>query len=288
MIQLIAIDLDGTLLTSNSEITSLSAEAIHRALNKGVEIVIATGRGHFDVRNLLKKWSVSPWIIGANGATIHKPDGAPFRTFPLKRSRAIEIIRWLENNHFYYEVFSEHAIYTPIKGRELIEIELDRLERHCSPRMIKEFRHSAVEQFKQFGFEYVRDYQEIEKIKQPVYNILAFSFDDKKLENGRRYFSTKNGIHVGDSGYHNFEIGDLHASKGNSLSILAHHLNINLENVAVIGDSANDLSMMKLAGVSVAMENASEEIKEICTMKTASHDEEGVAKTINLLLETGL
>lgn len=284
---MIAIDLDGTLLTSRSEITENSVAALHEAISEGIELVIATGRGQFDVRNLLKETGLSPWIIGGNGATIHHPDGTPFRTFPLKKSRAIDIIRWLQDHDYYYEVFSEHAIYTPENGRKLIEMELERLQITKPEHVLNELKRSAVEQFKQFGFEFVTGYKEIVLKNQPIYNILVFSLEEDKLKAGRHFFSKQEDIHVGDSGYHNFEIGSMHTSKGNALLLLAEHMNIPLCKIAAIGDSMNDLSMLEVAGLSIAMGNANKEIIDVCTMMTDSHDAEGVANVINRLKSSG-
>lgn len=281
---MIAVDLDGTLLTSNSKISERSIKALKAAAELGIEVVIATGRGHFDVRKLLAHIDLSPWIIGANGATIHKPDGSSFLTFPLEKKQAISILKWLEDNDYYYEVFSEEAIYTPENGRELIEIELDRLQNSNTEKSLAELRHSASEQYKQFGFEFVSDYKEIEKKNVPVYSILAFSFEEEKLKKGQELFSLQKQLNVVNSGYHNFEIEDYRASKGNALALLAGNLHIPMNNVLAIGDSLNDVSMLKIAGFSIAMKNASEEVIEVCNDKTDSNDSDGVGKAVERFL----
>lgn len=285
LIEMIVVDLDGTLLTSNSSISKRNLEALKAAVELGIEVVIATGRGHFDVRNLLRHTNLSPWIIGANGATIHKPDRSCFLTFPLEKKQAISILKWLEENDYYYEVFSEKAIFTPENGRRLIEIELDRLKNSNTDKSLAELRHSANEQFKQFGFEFVSGYEEIVKKNVPVYNILAFSFDDEKLKKGQELFSAHKELNVVNSGYHNFEIEDYRASKGNALALLAENLHISMANVLAIGDSLNDVSMLKISGISIAMKNASKEVMEICREKTDSNDSDGVGKAIERFLD---
>lgn len=284
MIEMIVVDLDGTLLTSNSKISERSIKALKAAAESGVEVVIATGRGHFDVRKLLAHTDLSPWIIGANGATIHKPDGSSYLTFPLEKKLALSIIKWLEDNDYYYEVFSEKAIYTPENGRKLIEIELDRLQNSNTEKSLAELRHSANEQYKQFGFEFVADYKEIEQKNVPIYNILAFSFEDEKLKKGKDLFSQHEQLNVVNSGYHNFEIEDYRASKGNALALLADNLHIPMTNVLAIGDSLNDVSMLKIAGFSIAMKNASLEVIEVCNDKTDSNDSDGVGKALERFL----
>jgi len=80
--KLIALDLDGTLLNRNSEISGENIRAIRDAQQHGMEVVIATGRAHFDVREIFKDTGIRTWVIAANGATIHDPEGKLF--FPSR------------------------------------------------------------------------------------------------------------------------------------------------------------------------------------------------------------
>lgn len=67
-------------------------------------------------------------MIAANGATIHDPDGQLRHSVPIDDQHVKEALQWLDANEFYYEVFAEHAIYTPNSGRELLAIEIDRVK----------------------------------------------------------------------------------------------------------------------------------------------------------------
>lgn len=73
------------------------------------------------------------------------------------------------------------------------------------------------------------------------------------------------------------EIMPQHVDKGNALLHLADHLGIDIKNTLAIGDGANDIPMLKQAGVSVVMENAAESIKEIADFVTKNNNESGVA-----------
>lgn len=128
--KMIFTDLDGTLLNSGSEISTINAEAIKKAQKHGVEVVVATGRAYFDVQEILKKAELSNlWVIAANGATIHDPNGQLRHSVPIDAHHVKEALQWLDANEFYYEVFAEHAIYTPNSGREiLLAIEIDRVK----------------------------------------------------------------------------------------------------------------------------------------------------------------
>lgn len=83
---------------------------------------------------------------------------------------------------------------------------------------------------------------------------------------------------------YNFELTNNNASKGNSLEYLADYLGISLNDITAIGDNYNDISMFKKAGISVAMGNAEDDIKNICSHVSLSNDLNGVAHFIHELM----
>ncbi|WP_281659424.1 HAD family hydrolase [Halobacillus sp. Cin3] len=277
---LIAIDLDGTLLNKENSISDGNAEALKNARENGVEIVIATGRAYFDVQNIFSSLPLQPWVISANGAVIHTPDGTLFEEKALDREDAGEALEWLEQEDYYYEVFSGSSIYTPQNGRELLHVEMDRLLSANPETDQQSLRHALDKQFSQNGFAFVESYEEIVESKDPMYNILAFTFDLDKLEKGREKFRDHPSFTMVSSAEHNFELEDHTASKGSALKSVAEHLKIPMHRTAAVGDSHNDLSMLKAAGRSAAMENAVRDVKEASDYITKSNDEDGAAYAI--------
>src|SRR5690625_235204 len=119
MVKLIAIDLDGTLLNKENKISETNLEAIKHAQSTGVEVVVATGRAQFDVKKIFEGTGIQTWVIGTNGATIHQPTGELFHAVPMEDQHVNEILEWLDQESFYYEVFSENAIFTDRKSTRL-------------------------------------------------------------------------------------------------------------------------------------------------------------------------
>lgn len=284
MIKMIAIDLDGTLLNEENKISKKNLEAIRFAQSRGIEVVIATGRAHFDVQEIFKNSELTTWIIGANGATIHQPNGELFRSIPINKQEVINILRWLERENFYYEVFSNHTIFTPQNGRELLAIEIDRIKTANPDVRVEQLKHAAGKQFSQTGFLFITSSQNLVEVEEEFYNILAFSFDDEKLKKGKDYFKQTTDLTVVTSAKHNFELEHKQASKGSAIQLLSNQLNINIKDTAAVGDSFNDLSMLQIAGRSAAMGNAPKEIKAACHEVTLSNAEDGVAHFIYSLL----
>ncbi|WP_079529015.1 Cof-type HAD-IIB family hydrolase [Halobacillus hunanensis] len=279
--KMIAIDLDGTLLNSHSSISKENIAAIKKAQARGIEVVIATGRAEFDVREVFKNTGVLTWVIGANGATMNQPNGEYFDATSIDPKDGKEILQWLEQEEFYYEVFSDSAILTPQNGRELLNIELDRV-RSANPKAdISDLKLAMNKQFGQQGFLHVKSYQEILAADVPLYNVLAFSFDQDKLATGWRQFEAHDDLTLVSSSLHNFELEHKDASKGNALRRLADFKGISLQDTGVIGDSPNDLSMFEAAGHSAAMANAHDLVKKAGDFITKSNDEHGVAHIID-------
>ncbi|MGP4076338.1 Cof-type HAD-IIB family hydrolase [Halobacillus sp. K22] len=278
--ELIAIDLDGTLLNSSHTISQENIDAIKHAQQKGVEVVVATGRAEFDVRQVFAHTGLATWVIGANGATIHRPNGTLFNSVPIEEKDAETILKWLEQEKFYYEVFSDSSILTPQNGRHLLQIEMDRIKSSNPDADLEELEQALEKQFSQTGFYHIDSYKDITESGSPIYNILAFSFEQEKLDKGWRTFESNPDLTLVSSANHNFEFEHKDASKGLALQKLADHLGIPISETAAIGDSPNDLSMLHTAGHSAAMENAKDIVKEASDFTTSHNDQHGVAEAI--------
>lgn len=125
--RLIATDLDGTLLNHKNEISTENAEALKFAQNQGIEVIIATGRTYADVNSICKKAGISTYIISSNGAAIHSIAGEEISSISIDRTDAKEILQYLEENNYYYEISNSNNIFSPISGRNLLLSELDNL-----------------------------------------------------------------------------------------------------------------------------------------------------------------
>ncbi|MEC1665909.1 Cof-type HAD-IIB family hydrolase [Bacillus mojavensis] len=284
--KLIAIDLDGTLLNSKHQVSSENENALRQAQQDGIEVVVSTGRAYFDVVSIFQPLGIKTWVISANGAVIHEPDGRLFHSETIDKKRAYDILSWLESENYYYEVFTDSAIYTPQNGRQLLDVELDRVKSANPEADLSVLIQAAEVQYSQSGFAYIDTFQELfEEDKQiDFYNILGFSFFKEKLEAGWQRYQHDKDLTLVSSADHNFELSSKKASKGQALERLAKRLNISMNETAAVGDSLNDKSMLEAAGKGVAMGNAREDIKAIAGAVTLTNDEHGVAHMIRHLL----
>lgn len=284
--KLIATDLDGTLLNSKHQVSSENENALRQAQRDGIEVVVSTGRAYFDVVSIFEPLGIKTWVISANGAVIHDPDGRLYHSETIDKKRAYDILSWLQSENYYYEVFTDSAIYTPQNGRQLLDVELDRFKSANPKADLSVLMQAAEVQYSQSGFAYIDTFQELfEEDKQiDFYNILGFSFFKEKLEAGWQRYQEDKDLTLVSSADHNFELSSKKASKGQALERLAKRLNIPMKETAAVGDSLNDRSMLEAAGKGVAMGNAREDIKAIADAVTLTNDEHGVAHMIRHLL----
>lgn len=108
-------------------------------------------------------------------------------------------------------------------------------------------------------------------------NAVAISEDDlPSLEQARAELKEIPSMHIESSRFNNIEIIPLHVNKGETVKRLAAYYNISIENTIVFGDGENDITMLRAAGIGVAIGNAEDAIKAVADAVTASNDEDGI------------
>jgi Cof subfamily protein (haloacid dehalogenase superfamily) len=180
----------------------------------------------------------------------------------------------------YHEIYTERGIYANRDGVNHLKVEMDLIQ-SANPTVQPELLKFVAS--KQFRTSRVRDahFEDVlEQAETRIYKVLAFSMVEDKLRKARQRAKSLEGLVVTSSAENNIEINHPDAQKGSAVSFYAEYVGIPLSEVMVIGDNYNDLSMMKVAGVSVAMGNAEEPIKRECRYVTKTNNEHGVAYAI--------
>lgn len=269
-IKLIAIDMDGTLLNTKGDISEKNIQALKKALNAGIHIVPATGRVLQILPNPLKKIPEIQYIITSNGAAVYKKGTkTPIYSNAMTIEKTIRVLKLIEPYDTIIEAY--------IEGNGYFE-----------KQFLKRFQEFQIpENFRKL----------YEEIKNPVENLIQFIQNNGKEVEKLNIPWLKEGIkqkilnelkefpdiYITTSLKENVEVNNIGINKGIGLKGLCDVLNLEMENVMAIGDSFNDLEMMEVAGVPVAMENGEKELKEISTFITKSNDNDGVAYAIETL-----
>ncbi|GEN95064.1 sugar-phosphatase [Pediococcus ethanolidurans] len=261
-IKLVAIDLDGTLLTDEKQITDKTVTVIKQASQKGVKIVLCTGRPLTGVAEHLKKLGLAgsdQYVITYNGALVQTIEGHTIirHTLNYNDYTDLEALSRKLRSHFHVE--TENHIYTANKNLSPYTIgESFYVRMGIRYRAVSEMPTSLKIPKGMF-------IDPPEKITALRHKIPQTFLDNYYFVQSEPYF---------------LEVLNKSASKGHALRDLAKRLKLKPENLMAIGDQGNDLSMLKVAGTPVAMANAISEAKQLATFITASNEEDGVAKAI--------
>ncbi|MGL5870302.1 Cof-type HAD-IIB family hydrolase [Clostridium chrysemydis] len=281
--RLIATDLDGTLLNSKSEISRENKLALLKAQEKGVKIVLATGRMFNDAKNIFKDIDLDiPYIISSNGSMIHNYSGEEIHSFPIDKDVLKKVLPFLQRNNYYYALFGATKLFEPKDSNQRIiadfyksKIKKDIPEKELDD-LLNFFNKEQKSEIHKFD-----SLDEFFKLNEDVFNLVSVSFDIDKLNEGKRAFRDIPGISIFSSNTNNFEIINENCSKGNALEIVAESLGVSLKEIMTIGDNFNDVSMLKKSKISVAMGNAHSDIKEIASFVTLDNNNHGVAHAID-------
>lgn len=264
MIKLIATDLDGTLLNDKKQLTQTNLQALHYAHEKGIKIVVCTGRPYLATHFLIDEIglkSEEDYLIVFNGAQVRRSiDGHIVVENSLthedmliwyQETRRLDLPINVIDSEWVYEPLSYPNGYESFYASKLT----------AAPSMVKDYASFSEEhQFLKF----------------------VITVDEEHLANQIPKINPELKSRYSISRSHPFqlEIMKQDVDKGRALKQLGDHLEIRMEEMMTIGDQMNDESMIKMAGTGVAMGNAVPAIKEMAQFVTKSHVEDGVAHAI--------
>ena len=272
-IKLIALDLDGTTLTRNG-LTRRTKETLEEAIENGLDVVIATGRPYSALPETVKTIKGLEHIIISNGAHIVRPlTGEFLYSNYVEREAILRVRDMLMERNFPVEVFTEGRAYV---DRELYEDVKKNGSTYLAARYILRTRE-PVDRIYDFWFEHA---DSIENVN------IQFEYQEDKAEM-KSILEKAEGITLTSSTYHNLEVGGETTSKASALWQLCRMKGLTMENIMAFGDSPNDGTMIREAGIGVAMENATADILDDADITAPSNDDEGVAYTLRMLLLGG-
>ena len=271
-IRLIATDLDFTLLNADKEVSERNRRALELAAEKGIHIVPATGRFYGGMPECIKSMDFIRYIISINGACVFdlKEDKEIFKA-EIPKETAVDFIEFTENYPVAFDCYMNNVSY--MNSTFIAEAERYAPDRYYLD-MFKNLR-IPVGDLKQVIKESEHDVQKIQWFLTDM---------SKKEEYMRKIASEFPEFMVSSSVPKNIEINIKKANKGEALTALANYLDIPVECTAAFGDGSNDLTMIRHAGVGIAMGNAIEEVKAAADIITLPYDEDGVAYGIEKIL----
>lgn len=285
MVQIIASDMDGTLLNDKMVISKRNAAAVKEAQKQGVHFIVSTGRAYDEVNPLITEAGFNCPMITLNGAFVLDEEGKEISAAPIPDSIAKKIMLTLKKNGLYFEVITAKGVCSDNKAKR-IENFAELLASISPDTPYKLAVTLASARMELMNINYVDNYMDlVDDPKTVIGKIVVFSPEGQKVLGPIKDELSKNdNLVITSSGPGNIEINHVNAQKGVALQAYADSLNIPMDNVMAIGDNNNDVSMLKAAGISYAMGNGSDEVKMLAKYVTAPNTEDGAGIAIEEVL----
>lgn len=264
MIKAVFIDIDDTLANSKMQVSMRNKDAIKNCIEKGIKIILTSGRSRKEVLEFQKQVGSSPYIISSNGASAYDiKNGIDI----YKETIDNKIVNKLLN----YSVKNDYRIRMDYKEKLVMNKAIYPDER-----------------------DKVRTFEELEQIVENE-EIVQCSLSDQNLENAKQIkeyiikiprvkiineSKRLNNPELKPSSNYYCDITSTLVSKGEAVEAVCNYFKIGKDEIITIGDGENDISMFNKTSNSIAMGNALQNIKEKANYITSTNDEDGVAKVL--------
>ncbi len=292
MYKIIAVDLDGTLLNSYGMVTDETKKTIKNAIEKGTDVIIASGRPIDSIKTIANEINSKNFFIAGNGALIYdiKKDEIIYEKF-LDKKKILEIIDVCENNSISYNIYIPEMILAKKLEYNVLYYHKENLKKDEENKT----KITIVENMK----EYVKNSQNEKYLKVTICdeNKIIFNSIIRKLKNisdievlevshmSRK--TIKQGTEETKIEYFYTEISLKNVNKWTAIEYLLNKLNLKKEEVIAIGDNINDKEMIENAGLGVAMGQSTPNIIEIADYVTEDNENDGVKKAIEKYMGKG-
>ena len=271
-IKLVALDLDGTLFDNSSRISKRNLTAIRSITDKGIHVVISTGRPFEGIPFDQIKGTGINYAITANGSGIYEiSTGKCLYENAMDEELVTPILNFLLTRDIHMDAFIGGKGYTPIQCVETAQ-------KLTVPSSIKNYiitTRTRLDNILQFIHE---NQLKVQKMTLNFYPAADGTLIDR--ETVRKFLVSNPSITTVCGGYNNLEFTRADANKGVGLRKLAEILGVNPDATMAIGDSENDLAIIEAAGIGVAMGNATDAVKARADYVTTTNTKDGVAAAI--------
>ena len=261
MYQLIAVDMDGTLLKEDKTISDRTKKAIHGAREKGVKVVLASGRPIEGLNRYLKELdliSPSDYVMSFNGSIVQNTETEQVIFKNILNGKDLKKLYALSKQiGVNIHAFTKKGCVTPIMN------EYTKLEGRINGIDVYEIDYETISEDEEVIKVMFIDPEPV--LEEAIKRIPDSFYDEYTIVRSAPFF---------------LEFLNKASSKGTGIKALGEYLKIPQQEIICIGDAGNDLDMIEFAGLGVAMGNAFKEVKEAADYVTLTNEEDGVAHVI--------
>lgn len=264
--QIIALDLDGTLLTQQKQILPESLTVLAKAKQQGIKVIIVTGRHHVSIKPFYHALELDTPALCCNGTYSYN-----FQTEQiiegnaLRKDQALQLLNLIRQQQLHCLLYVQDAM--------IYEQPDETTERwhKWSMQLPEKFRPNIYQ---------VTSYEEAIENSDAIWKFVTLA-PEPELLNFSQVINDNMGLACDISWHNQMDITQQGNSKGNLLKKWAESQGINMQHVIAFGDNFNDLSMLKMAGMGIAMGNSSDDIKAIADLVTTDNNSTAIADIIS-------
>lgn len=272
-IRLVAVDVDGTLLTADQRVLPRVKDAVQLAVDHGIQLVLSTGRSAGECWYVLEQLPQIRYAVTYTGSMVQDlKTGAVLYHCPLQADDLRIIYDRLRQYDGLWSLFADGKVYNP-------RAQMAQFGRYYPEELRELFEHSHT---------YIDDMDRlIAERTEPVEKVYI-SYCSKEESARARAAAAKLPYYATGAGFADLEVMNPATNKGLALGALAEALGIAQSEVLAIGDSSNDAAMLAYAGVGVAMANGEEELKKLADRIAPSNEVGGVADILEMAVRGDL
>ena len=257
MIKMVATDIDGTIANSMAEFSPAVRNCIKTLSEKGVKVVLVTGRMHSSAIHVAQELGLDTPIISYQGGLIKDFDGKTLYQQNLASDYAKEIIKWAAENNIHINLYIDDKLYV-----------------NNDDETIKKYVDGKYIDYKVCSFD--------ELVIENVNKILAIDYSDAQKVTGwvNELRIKYPNLYIVKSTPYFCEIGSQMAAKSLGVEYLRKLWGFSKDEILTIGDQNNDIDLIESGGIGVAMGNATDELKQCADYITDTIDNDGFVKAV--------
>lgn len=256
MIKLVATDIDGTIFIPEKEFTSGVKECIRHLSQKGIKVVLVTGRMNAAATRIAKDLELDTPVVSYQGGLVVENDKVLYERY-LTEEQTSKILTWANEEKIHINLYNNDILYS--------ETECYEVQRYCNNLHTE---HT------------VKKFSEIKKDKINKLLAIDYSNPDRITKYEKELQEIFPDLYIVKSTPYFLEFSNPEASKKCAVEFLQNYWELKKEEILTIGDQNNDIALLQAGGVKVAMGNATEELKEIADYITDSVYEDGFVKAM--------
>jgi Cof subfamily protein (haloacid dehalogenase superfamily) len=258
-IRLLSAEIDGTLVTKEKLLTPKSVQAVGKLQDAGILFGITTGRPPKGTRMLVESLPGLKFIAGFNGGIVVRRDYSLFKQNLLEKAAAEQVVQMILDHEMDVWVYTEKDWF--VRDPAAYRVDKEQKTVRFPPKVTPTF----------------------DGLLDRVAKIVGVSEDHAAVARCEKNVQERFGSAVSAARSQPFYLDVTHpnANKGEVVRMASEFGRIPTQEIATIGDMANDITMFEVSGLSIAMGNATPEVQRAATFVTTSNEEEGFAAAVD-------